>query len=75
MKPGDWVTPAWEGNHYGGEAAAVVLEPVPADARYPEPTVRCRDFYTRNVFVAPARDFRVVKTAEERVAEELMRDA
>ena len=69
------MTPAWEGNHYGGEPSAVVLDPVQADARFPELTVRCRDLYTNNIFVAPARDFRVVKTSEERVAEELMRDA
>ncbi|HUU59545.1 MAG TPA: hypothetical protein VMZ50_08380 [Phycisphaerae bacterium] len=72
MNPGDWVTPAWAGNRYGGEPSAEVLPPVPADMRFPEPTVRARDLYSGNVFVAPARDFRVVKTVEERMAEELM---
>ena len=72
MSPGDWVTPTWDGNRYGGEPTAVVLEPDPATAHLPAPHVRLRDLVTGDVLVAPARDFRVVKTIEERVAEELM---
>ena len=71
MSPGDWVTPTWDDNRYKGEPTAVVLE-WPVDSHYPETQVRIRDLYTGDILTAPARDFRVVKTIEERMAEELM---
>lgn len=71
MNAGDWVTPAWDEEFYKGEPTAEVLE-YPAPSHYPRPQVRLRDLYDGMVFTGQAQDFRVVKTVEERVAEELM---